>query len=610
MLLTISVPIAAQTTIPPFVINGSATQISPLCYRLTPEQAAQAGSIWSEQQIDLNLSFEAEALLYLGCANPTPCFEDSDDGADGIVFAFQPISTSVGVSGGGIGISGVAPSLCIEIDTYPNGGFGDPPYDHLRIFANGDPDANTANSLTTSVAAIDATTNIEDCNEHTLNVRWDAATQTMTVYFDCELKLSYTGDIINDIFGGDPNVFWGFTSATGACTSEQRVCISIPPTFQTNDTTICAGESIALQAPDNATSYLWTPSNGLSDPNIANPIATPNQTTTYNVALTNECNFVTNFEVTITVNPVPVWEQDAQICNGEFFIVGSSIYVESGTYTTTFGLPTGCDSIVITHLSVVDNVTNSIADTICLGNTYTLPSGQAVSTAGTYIDTLSTISGCDSIITVILTVNTPNCDDNNCNTTDSYDPNTCNCLNTPIEAPNCDDNNCNTADSYDPNTCNCLNMPIETPNCDDNNCNTTDNYDPNTCNCLNTPIEAPNCDDGNANTLDSYVTATCSCQHSPITLHTVLVPSAFTPNGDGINDELIPIGTPIVNMQFRIFNRWGQMVFESTEIGKGWTGKFKDTDQETGVYIYTLTYSNTDNPAESISQRGNVSLLR
>jgi hypothetical protein len=68
--------------------------------------------------------------------------------------------------------------------------------------------------------------NIEDGDFHPTIIRWEAATQTFTVHFDGALVLSYTGDIVADIFGGNPEVFWGFTAATGAANNDHRVCIS------------------------------------------------------------------------------------------------------------------------------------------------------------------------------------------------------------------------------------------------------------------------------------------------------------------------------------------------------------------------------------------------
>lgn len=547
------IPLYSQD-LPPFAINGNASQLSANCYRLTPEAPTQAGSIWSESQINLTQSFEAEAHLYLGCTNPISCFEDSDDGADGIVFAFQPISTSVGSNGGGMGILGITPSFFIEFDTYPNGDSNDPLYDHIAISKNGDTNHLSTNSLTAAVPMLDATTNAEDCNEHVLNVRWNADTQTMSVYFDCALKLTYTGDIVNEIFNGDPNVFWGFTAATGGCDNEQRVCISIPPTFQTNDTTICAGESVQLNAPDNGTFYLWTPADGLTNPTLPNPIATPDVTTTYHVAVSNSCDFVSEFSVTINVNPVPSTELDTTICEGEMLFIGANIYIESGTYIATFDLPTGCDSLVTTHLTVLPNSEEIIETSICAGASYILPNFTEVNQSGTYTAILASQNGCDSTITVNLTVNNPNCDDNNCNTEDTL----------------------NAAD----------------------------------CTCTHTPLPAPDCNDNDIATLDSYNADLCTCIHTPLELKTLVIPSAFSPNGDNINDEFGPIASTPISGLLRIYNRWGQLVFETQDLTVGWNGKHKGSIQELGVYVYLLEYSETANPNEVKLIKGNVTLIR
>ena len=66
------------------------------------------------------------------------------------------------------------------------------------------------------------------------------------------------------------------------------------------------------------------------------------------------------------------------------------------------------------------------------------------------------------------------------------------------------------------------------------------------------------------------------------------VPSAFTPNGDNVNDILKVRGGPFVEMEFRIFNEWGNLLFSSTSQNDGWNGKYRGDDQPTGLYEYTL----------------------
>lgn len=89
----------------------------------------------------------------------------------------------------------------------------------------------------------------------------------------------------------------------------------------------------------------------------------------------------------------------------------------------------------------------------------------------------------------------------------------------------------------------------------------------------------------------------------------VALPTGFSPNGDGKNDEFIPMGAQFIrNMTFTIWNRWGQEVYSSTDPMKGWDGNFKGTPAQTGVYAYMLKYTNSVN--EEVILKGNVTLVR
>src|SRR5205823_6764292 len=69
----------------------------------------------------------------------------------------------------------------------------------------------------------------------------------------------------------------------------------------------------------------------------------------------------------------------------------------------------------------------------------------------------------------------------------------------------------------------------------------------------------------------------------------VVVPNAWTPNGDGHNDYLFPLMINITQLKyFRVFNRWGQKVFETNIIGHGWDGNFNGKGQPIDVYTWTL----------------------
>jgi hypothetical protein len=96
--------------------------------------------------------------------------------------------------------------------------------------------------------------------------------------------------------------------------------------------------------------------------------------------------------------------QSATICNGQSYTVGSSVYTTSGTYNDYFTAASGCDSIVTTILTVNPTYDTTIVATICDGDTYTVGTSN-YSSSGNYTDTLATIYGCDSIVHTNLTVN-------------------------------------------------------------------------------------------------------------------------------------------------------------------------------------------------------------
>jgi gliding motility-associated-like protein len=88
------------------------------------------------------------------------------------------------------------------------------------------------------------------------------------------------------------------------------------------------------------------------------------------------------------------------------------------------------------------------------------------------------------------------------------------------------------------------------------------------------------------------------------------IPTGFSPNGDGQNEEFKPMGSALFSKEydFRIWNRWGQEIFRSTDPNIGWDGYFDGKQAQTGVYAYVITYKNVYN--ESKIKKGNVTLVR
>ena len=86
------------------------------------------------------------------------------------------------------------------------------------------------------------------------------------------------------------------------------------------------------------------------------------------------------------------------------------------------------------------------------------------------------------------------------------------------------------------------------------------------------------------------------------------LPGAFTPNGDGKNDLLFVKGGPFDKMIFRVYNNWGEVVFETSDQNIGWDGRRNGIDQPVGVYVWTLVADMYNN--RQVKKNGDVTLLR
>ena len=99
----------------------------------------------------------------------------------------------------------------------------------------------------------------------------------------------------------------------------------------------------------------------------------------------------------------------------------------------------------------------------------------------------------------------------------------------------------------------------------------------------------------------------------PISVYTscfLAVPSAFTPNGDGLNDYLQPLNAiKAEQVQFKIFNRWGQIIYKTSDWKQGWDGTVNGIQQAAGTYVYLLQYINRDTK-KPMQEKGTVVLIR
>ena len=87
------------------------------------------------------------------------------------------------------------------------------------------------------------------------------------------------------------------------------------------------------------------------------------------------------------------------------------------------------------------------------------------------------------------------------------------------------------------------------------------------------------------------------------------MPTGFTPNDDGNNDLLRPILLgDVVQYTFWIYNRWGQLVFETSDLAKAWDGIYKGQAQTTGVFVWMCSYQFAGDPVKQ--EKGTVVLIR
>ncbi len=174
---------------------------------------------------------------------------------------------------------------------------------------------------------------------------------------------------------------YNFTFASvGGCDSLVTVNVTENTVTTTNLTqTICQGTSYTLagQTYDMTGSYMAT----LQDANGCDSI----------VALA------------LTVTPPPSSLSTASICEGQSFAFNGTTYTTSGLYTANLVTAAGCDSIAQLDLAVTQTITNTIAPVICTGTGFSI-GGDVLTAAGTYTYSFPSVAGCDSVVTVNLTV--------------------------------------------------------------------------------------------------------------------------------------------------------------------------------------------------------------
>jgi hypothetical protein len=318
LLITCLVVAASQICGQNYSLNGNAIAVGTNCIAVTPNQVWQNGSVWYNDLLDLSLPFTLEFQMNFGT-------EDAN-GADGMTFVLQTVGPhALGMDGHGMGFEGLNPSFGIEFDTYYNGHLADITADHIAFHKNGGVNHSQSTNLAGPVVANPVSQNIEDGFNHPIKITWDPVTRIVQLYFDCVLMLSAQVDLVNGIFDGNTQVWWGFTGATGGLWNQQLVCLAETYEFNANlEYTICQGESVQISANGNPDgNYSWLPVTGLSNSLLQSPVASPNIDTEYCYTYVDMCGNTTNGCIQVNViNPPEVSAgADSDFCEGETILL-------------------------------------------------------------------------------------------------------------------------------------------------------------------------------------------------------------------------------------------------------------------------------------------------
>ncbi|HEY5370620.1 MAG TPA: PKD domain-containing protein [Hanamia sp.] len=595
-----------------YIMNGSTTQDSCNCYTLTTPTQYQTGSVWQGTKINLNDSFDYSLKVFLGCNDTT--------GADGVAFVLQPLSTNIGTNGEGWGFEGIVPSVGISLDTYANP--DDPLYDNIAIRANGD--INDSNALAGPVPASSTSNNIKDCNWHVLRIRWDPSTHTLSTWFDGVSRLTLQKDIVADIFGNDPMVYWGFSASTGNYANLQKFCTPLIPAAITGlvDSTGCVGTPVIFK--DNSESYttiqnfFWDFGDGTTS-TLQNPPphyypAPGNYTVTHTILAQDNCTSPSLSKVITVLNSPTLslkvsdtcldlspriemtssivdgqidgwqWQLDgsdfsnerhpdfSQLSTGNHTIAlvqtdnikcntnaASSSFKINSLPDITFQANDGCTNVPITFAGQQTDYSTTITKWLWYfgdGNSSLQQNSQHIFTiGGDYKVALSAESnyGCVAEFSDSILVNAAHAD---------AGKDTVALANTQFQLNGSGGTQYNwwpATGLNDPNSQN----PIGQINSD--------------MSYLLTVTTPEGCTD------------TASVNVILIKNTDIFVPTAFTPNNDGLNDVIAPYLVGIKTLYyFTIYNRWGQKVFSTDQMNKGWDGKFNGRIIENSSYVWLL----------------------
>ncbi len=335
----------------------------------------------------------------------------------------------------------------------------------------------------------------------------------------------------------------------------------------------CSGNPVSINVSScvAGSNITWTGSNGSSGTgNISDiPGGTAPTTINYTINLSASGCAGPAANVSALIYPVFSTPVSAQICSGTSIFLQGGNQTVSGTYYDTLTTTDGCDSAIITTLSV-STITSLTTAEICEGENILLQ-GNLQSTPGLYYDTVKTALGCDSIVKTDLAV-----------------------FPKPVLIASPD---------FTINSGTSATLSVTGGN----------NY------LWSTGDTLPSINITPASTTIYTVTGTNSddCSSTEVVVVTVKelflpneisVSNVFTPNGDNQNDFVFVHGNNIAELEFTVFDRLGEKVFETNDKSIGWDGKHKGKPLNSAVFAYSLYAKFTD--GSDHKEKGNISLVK
>ena len=297
---------------------------------------------------------------------------------------------------------------------------------------------------------------------------------------------------------------------------------------------------------------------------------------TYSLTLQNVQGCDSLILLNLTILPKHQMTISAAICSDSVYDFGGVQLHTSGIYTHLFQNSLGCDSLVTLNLTVVEPQTDTVRADICEDSTFYF-AGQTFDSAGTYVFYFENSTGCDSTVYLLLSLaGTP----------------AVNFQFAPII----------------PET----NIPTTFKNTSSNCIGYWWDFGDGTSSSEADPIHQYSETGQYTVCLTGWNAEGCSstvCKRVDASVFYVIdVPTAFSPNDDGYNDVLYVKGIGVKEFTFRIYNRWGNLVFETNDLTKGWDGTYHGIKQDIEAFAYTLKATFGNN--KQFEKQGNITILK